>query len=212
MIFRTGAARVLAGESDLSLAAQCATLEHLLAAIDAFPRAVVLFPENMVTDLDHLLARIAKRDSWAILIVEAGATSANVRERPVAGVLLRSVEGKDLLAGVRQAALGQTLVPPGKRAQADLPDAVGQRVLQRLTPKEVQILALVAHGAKNKEIAVQLATTEQVIKNYLHSIYDKTGVSDRLELALFTLHHADLAAAAERARQQLMESSRKCLK
>jgi hypothetical protein len=43
---------------------------------------------------------------------------------------------------------------------------------------------------------IGLKTTEQVIKNYLRSIYDKTGVGDRLELALFTIHHRVLAQAA----------------
>ena len=43
-------------------------------------------------------------------------------------------------------------------------------------------MALIVQGCKNKDIATQLGTKEQVIKNYLRSIYDKTGVSDRLEL------------------------------
>jgi DNA-binding NarL/FixJ family response regulator len=73
-------------------------------------------------------------------------------------------------------------------------------VLQRLTPKELQIVALVAEGCKNKDIATQLGTKEQVVKNYLCSIYDKTGVSDRLELALFTIHHRALAEAVENVR------------
>ena len=51
-------------------------------------------------------------------------------------------------------------------------------------------------GYKNKEIASQLGTTEQVIKNYLRNVYDKIGVSDRLELALFTIHHRILNEAA----------------
>jgi len=78
-------------------------------------------------------------------------------------------------------------------------DAVGARVRDRLTPKEIQIVALITQGCKNKQIAIQLNTKEQVIKNYLRSIYDKTGVSDRLELALFTIHHRVLAEAAARA-------------
>ena len=48
----------------------------------------------------------------------------------------------------------------------------------------MQIVALIVQGCKNKDIATQLSTKEQVIKNYLRSIYDKTGVSDRLEDAL----------------------------
>jgi DNA-binding NarL/FixJ family response regulator len=73
------------------------------------------------------------------------------------------------------------------------------RVRDRLTPKEMQIVALIVQGCKNKDIAGQLGTKEQVIKNYLRSIYDKTGVSDRLELALFTIHHRALAEAAAKA-------------
>ena len=72
----------------------------------------------------------------------------------------------------------------------------GKRVLNRLTPKEMRIVALIVQGRKNRVIAIRLKTTEQVIKNYLRSIYDKTGVSDRLELALFTIHHRVMAQAA----------------
>ena len=65
-----------------------------------------------------------------------------------------------------------------------------------LSPKEVSITRLAAAGYKNKEIAPRVATTELVIKNYLRNVYDKIGVSDRLELALFTIHHRILAEAA----------------
>jgi DNA-binding NarL/FixJ family response regulator len=72
---------------------------------------------------------------------------------------------------------------------------VGARVRDRLTPKEMKIVVLIVQGCKNKE----LGTTEQVIKNYLRSVYDNTGVSDRLELALFTIHHRILASAETEA-------------
>ena len=75
-------------------------------------------------------------------------------------------------------------------------DMVGLRVRDRLTAKELRIVALIVQGYKNKEIATQLGTTEQVIKNYLRNVYDKIGVSDRLELALFTIHHRILNEAA----------------
>jgi DNA-binding NarL/FixJ family response regulator len=75
-------------------------------------------------------------------------------------------------------------------------DMVGTRVLQLLTPKETRIVALIVQGCRNRDIAIRLKTTEQVIRNYLRSIFDKTGVSDRLELALFTIHHRVLAQMA----------------
>ncbi len=86
-------------------------------------------------------------------------------------------------------------------------DTVGSRVRDRLTPKEMQIVALIVQGCKNKDIASQLTTTEQGIKTYLRSIYDKTGVADRRELALFTLHHRALADAASRVGDLLQRKS-----
>src|SRR5207302_8929635 len=59
----------------------------------------------------------------------------------------------------------------------------------RLSPKELSIISYVTQGMRNKEIASEVGTTEQVIKNYLRKIYDKLGVSDRLELALYCIHH-----------------------
>jgi two-component system, NarL family, nitrate/nitrite response regulator NarL len=58
-----------------------------------------------------------------------------------------------------------------------------------LSPKELTIIGCITRGMRNKEIASQVGTTEQVVKNYLRKIYDKLGVSDRLELALYCLHH-----------------------
>ena len=57
-----------------------------------------------------------------------------------------------------------------------------------LSPKELAIITGITQGMRNKEIAYQLGTTGQVIKNYLRKVYDKLGVSDRLELALYLLH------------------------
>jgi len=113
------------------------------------------------------------------------------------GVVFRNVTGASLAECVRVVAGGDTWIPP-QLMVADSPeeDMVGKRVRDRLTPKEMRIVALIVQGCKNREIALRLKTTEQVIKNYLRSVYDKTGVSDRLELALFTIHHRVLAAAA----------------
>jgi two-component system nitrate/nitrite response regulator NarL len=58
-----------------------------------------------------------------------------------------------------------------------------------LSPKQTAIITCITQGMRNKEIAFQLGTGEQVIKNYLCKIYDKLGVADRLELALYGLHN-----------------------
>jgi len=53
------------------------------------------------------------------------------------------------------------------------------------TPKEQRVIKLVSQGLKNAEIALQIGTTEYVIKNYLRAIYDKLGLWNRVELALW---------------------------
>jgi len=65
----------------------------------------------------------------------------------------------------------------------------GARTKVQLTPKEALIVSCVTQGMKNKEIATRVGTTEQVVKNYLRKVYDKLGVADRLELALYCLNH-----------------------
>jgi DNA-binding NarL/FixJ family response regulator len=61
----------------------------------------------------------------------------------------------------------------------------GGRVCNPLSAREHEIVSLVAQGLKNKEVAARLFISEQTVKNHLHNIFDKLGVSDRLELALY---------------------------
>ena len=58
-----------------------------------------------------------------------------------------------------------------------------------LSTRELEIVVLVARGFKNKEMAERMFITEQTVKNHLHNIFDKVGVSDRLELALYAIHN-----------------------
>jgi two-component system nitrate/nitrite response regulator NarL len=58
-----------------------------------------------------------------------------------------------------------------------------------LSHREREIVVLVAQGFKNKEMAERMFISEQTVKNHLHNIFDKLGVSDRLELALYAIHH-----------------------
>ncbi len=59
-----------------------------------------------------------------------------------------------------------------------------------LSQREREIIILIAQGYKNKEIAEKMFITEQTVKNHLHNVFDKLGVSDRLELALYAIHNS----------------------
>lgn len=195
-IFRAGAARVLALEDDIRIIAQCDDIAKLNAAIEAHPGAVVLLASGFKHENAALLERIAAVNSRAILIAENTEETPESVVRLLHGIVFRSVAGNELVDCVRRVTRGQRCMAAANVTTIQNPDSVGARVRDRLTPKEMQIVALIVQGCKNKDIAIQLNTKEQVIKNYLRAIYDKTGVSDRLELALFTIHHKVLAEAA----------------
>lgn len=60
-----------------------------------------------------------------------------------------------------------------------------------LTPREEQVVALVAEGLSNREIAAELALSEHTVKKYLFRIFDKLGISTRVELVLYAINHGD---------------------
>jgi DNA-binding NarL/FixJ family response regulator len=198
-IFRAGAARVLSLEDDMRIAAQCEDMAKLFAAIDTLRGSVILVSSSLRPDLKDLLARTRSAGSRIILVTENAEQVAEDMAGLFDGILSRNVPGTALVDCVRRVAQGQRYVQRSNVTTMQAADSVGTRVRDRLTPKEMQIVALIVQGCKNKDIATQLGTKEQVIKNYLRSIYDKSGVSDRLELALFTIHHRALAEAAAKA-------------
>ncbi|NYF80584.1 LuxR C-terminal-related transcriptional regulator [Granulicella arctica] len=206
-IFRSGAARILAMEDDMRIVAQCEDASRLMAALDHIGGVIVLFSTSMQPDIEAVLARIRETGSRAILVTEnTEEVTAGVAEQ-LDGIICRNISGTDLIDSLRRVSRGTRYIHhPNITAMAAM-DSVGARVRDQLTPKEMQIVALIVQGCKNKDIANQLNTKEQVIKNYLRSIYDKTGVSDRLELALFTLHHRVLADAAAKAGNLLQKKS-----
>jgi DNA-binding NarL/FixJ family response regulator len=208
-IFRAGTAKVLAMGEDLRIIAQCTDLERLQHAITTFPGCVVLFAASMRPDFVRIYTLLDSVSSWGVVIAENNESANTYLQQGFRGVVFRNVTGPALVDCMRRVAQGEIWVPPQiMQPDSAEEDMVGTRVRDRLTPKEMRIVALIVQGCKNREIAVRLKTTEQVIKNYLRSIYDKTGVSDRLELALFTIHHRVLARAAAEVGSRLEAEER----
>lgn len=194
-IFRAGTAKILAMEDDFRVIAQCPDSDRLYQAIDAFHGAVVMFAATLKPNLKELMERLSSAGSCAIAILENNHEAQPFLEAGVSGLVYRNVSGPVLVDCVRHVAGGERFEQPAENGAAE--DLVGARVRDILTAKEMKMIGLLIQGCRNKEIAVKLGTTEQVVKNYMRTVYDKTGVSDRLELALFTLHHRILAEAAE---------------
>jgi two-component system, NarL family, nitrate/nitrite response regulator NarL len=198
-IYRVGIRKVFALEDDLRVVAQADSLDSLRAAIERYPTDVVLLEGGLLAGTTNVIPELLRLAPEVKLIVQAVASDENhtveLYRRGVRGIVNRSISPDLLVRCVRRIAAGETWIDnqsvnwviEAYRAQAAA--LVSPRSQPRLSPKELAIITCITQGKRNKEIAFQLGTTEQVIKNYLRKIYDKLGVSDRLELALYCLHN-----------------------
>lgn len=195
-IFRAGVAKILAVEEDLRVVGQPNSIEQLTNCLEKLRAKILIISSGFTAELSEIQAQ-ARRHGVAVLIMAESAEDASAYlSTGVQGVVYRSVPGDSMVEAVRRLAHGERYVQAtGGLSGLSGEDEVGVRVRDRLTDKEVKIMAAVVRGFKNRDIALQLYTSEQVIKNALKNIFDKTGVSDRLELALFVLHHRILAQA-----------------
>jgi DNA-binding NarL/FixJ family response regulator len=197
-IYRAGVTKLLSARDDNHIVAQCHDCSCLSEAVVTFPNATVIVASALKPDFAGLMQLVAEAQSRAIVIAENIESHLAYTSKGASGVVFRDAESAVFLDCVRRVAAGDAAVAPVEATTlaAVEEDVVGANVLARFALKELRIVSLIAQGMKNKEIAARLSSSEQVIKNYLHTIFDKTGVTDRLELALFTLHHRVLAEAA----------------
>jgi DNA-binding NarL/FixJ family response regulator len=198
-IYRVGIRKVFALEDDLRVVAQSDSLENLRAAIERFPTDIVLLEGGLLNGTANAIPDLLRMAPDVKLIVQAVSAdeghTVELYRRGVRGIISRSISPDLLVRCVRRIAAGETWIDnqsvnwviEAYRAQAAA--LVSPHNQPRLSPKEMSIITCITQGKRNKEIAFQLGTTEQVIKNYLRKIYDKLGVSDRLELALYCLHN-----------------------
>jgi DNA-binding NarL/FixJ family response regulator len=208
-IYRVGIRKVFGLEDDIRVVAQAETLENLYAALQNFPSDVVVLEGRLIAGTVDAIPQLLERSPDIKLIVQVTESDESsiveLYRRGVRGVLTRSVTPEVLVRCVRKVASGETWIDSKSvswvidayRAQAT--QLTTPRSQPKLSEKELAIIACITRGMRNKEIAFQIGTSEQVIKNYLRKIYDKLGVSDRLELALYCLHHEILRTQAKAA-------------
>lgn len=198
-IYRVGMKKVFALEDDIRVVAQVETLTNLYTALQRYPTDVVLLEGQLIAGTIDAIPELVRQAPDAKLIVQVTETdesnTVELYRRGVRGVVPRSIAPDLLVKCVRKIAEGETWIDnqsiswviEAYRSQAST--LTDPRVQPKLSKKELAIISCITRGMRNKEIAYQIGTTEQVIKNYLRKVYDKLGVSDRLELALYCLHH-----------------------
>jgi DNA-binding NarL/FixJ family response regulator len=212
-IFRDGLCRLLALEEDFEVVAQANDGREVLDILQKLDPDILLLDLKM-PNLDGLmtLQRLqSTRTRTRIIVLTASedkqefvqavrfGTSGIVLKQTATELLIKSIrkvnsgeiwlDSNTTAAVMRQFATGEEFGPAPQQPQqpAGMPQA-RERDRTPLSQREREIVALVAQGFKNKEMAEKLFISEQTVKNHLHNIFDKLGVSDRLELALYAIH------------------------
>jgi DNA-binding NarL/FixJ family response regulator len=198
-IFRAGLRKIFAVEDDVRVVGQAETLSQALSAAQKFSADIMLFEAALAPNPIEAVSDLLRQNSGLRLVVVTPEPQEEMTlelfRRGAHGIVSREVEPELLVDCLRAVAKGQAWldsrgvqwVLEAYRTQGARPGNARTKV--QLTPKESLIVSCVTQGMKNKEIAQRVGTTEQVVKNYLRKVYDKLGVADRLELALYCLNN-----------------------
>src|SRR5437762_6591260 len=205
-IFRDGLCRLLALEEDFEVVAQAQDGRQVLDVLQQHEPDILLLDLKM-PGLDGLgtLQRLqASKNKTRVIVLTASddknefvqamklGSSGIVLKQTATDMLFNSIrkvhageiwlDSHTTAAVIRQFVANEDMPPPQQQTSSR------ERERSPLSQREREIVALVAQGFKNKEMAEKMFISEQTVKNHLHNIFDKLGVSDRLELALYAIH------------------------
>jgi two-component system nitrate/nitrite response regulator NarL len=175
---------------------------------DAITQTLELEPDILLLDLlmprlpglEAMRAIMTKSPRVKIVLLTSTITQHQIIEAlqiGARGIVLKDSVAGDLSQALR-AVLGGDYWIGGERV-ANLVKALQQLMAQAasapdrktygLTPRELEVVACIVEGCSNRDIAKQFNISEETVKRHLSNVFDKTGVSTRLELALFTIAH-----------------------
>jgi DNA-binding NarL/FixJ family response regulator len=196
-IFRLGLKKLFAVEDDLRVVAEADHKAEVLQRAETFRPDLIFIQEEILGETtDNLIAAIHAVAPKCKVIATASRASDETSMEHVrngaTGVILKTVDPQLFVKCARRVYEGDTWVP--KRQVSTMVKLLegradhSPRPVDTLTRREKIVISYLMQGWRNKEISTHLAISEQTVKNHLRTIYDKVGVSDRLELVLYAIH------------------------
>jgi len=178
-LIRTGIATLLLTESDIQLVGEAANGREAIAKFrECLPDVTLMDLQMPVTDgFDAILAIRGEFPEARIIVLTTYTGDVQAIRAIKAGAqayLLKSLLYKELLQTIRAVHAGRRAIAPAIAAQ--IAEHSGE---ESLTPKETDVLRLIAAGNANKQIAAQLSITEETVKSRVKNILDKLGANDR---------------------------------
>jgi len=199
-LFRAGLTKLLAEEQDLTVVAEAGEGAEIVDVLKNHAPDILLLDLKMpgIDGLEVLRRLQAAGTATRVLVLTASENEDDLAEAMklgASGVVLKTTATDLLVQAIRKVASGEIWLDGRVTARvikhlADTRLAGGRNYEDGgLTPREKEIAALVGQGYKYREIAEMLSISEQTVKNHLRNIFHKLGVSDRLQLALYAIHH-----------------------
>jgi DNA-binding NarL/FixJ family response regulator len=196
-LMRAGLVELLSGDASLEIVGEATTGREAVERARRLGPEVVLMDVRM-PDLDGIeatreLTRAApdtrvlilttfEQDDYVFGALRAGAS----------GFLVKRTRPEELIAAVHTIAAGDSLLSPSvtgrvidRMAQQPTPELAAEHKLAELTPREREVMGLVARGLSNREIATELVIEESTIRSHVKRILMKLGLRDRVQIVIF---------------------------
>jgi len=206
-LFRFGLRKFLEAQSDLTVVGEAQDGHQALAVVESGGVDVLLLDLAMprLPGLDTLRELMESKNEVRTILLTAAVEKdqiAQALQLGARGVVLKDSATEVLLKAIRAVHVGQFWV--GRESVGNLVDILRSLLFPEpgkgpaaktygLTPREMEIISAIVTGSTNRDIARQFSISEITVKHHLSNIFDKLGVSNRLELALFAINKSLVA-------------------
>lgn len=189
---RLGTVRLIEHTAGLQVSEQCADIAAVRAWLSRGGKADIALLDRSLPDGDglSLIAELKHANIRTIMFTSASSDEdiSEAITNGVDGYLLKTTEPDQLVSAIQSVAQGNSMLPTHimqKLARGELK----QDVFNTLSPREREIVELVAQGLPNKTISVRLSLSENTVRNHLSNIMDKLGMKNRVQVATMALKH-----------------------
>lgn len=207
-VIRIGVENLLQSETDVEIVGEAGTGEEMISRIQELRPELLLLELNLPGFLNSEARRAVIHESSStqtILLTETLSNQTIIEglQLGARGIVVKAAITHSLAPAIRAVSsrkywVGDKAVPGLAQALQCInhEPVIAAKTIPALTPRELEVVNCIVRGCSNRDIAQQFQLSEETVKRHLSNIFEKTGVSTRLELALYAIEHHLVAFTA----------------